>query len=209
LGEVDAEARLGYVRAKLVRARKHATGWMVLFGSFNASVVIGQLASLPTTKPEERPDHYVCATAAAIGLLSIVAVPPAPILAERRLARLEARWGGDRCGLLAEAERLLFGAARRQRFATSWLMHVGSFVFNTGVGLVLGLGFDRWQTGAISSSVGVLIGEIMFLSQPNYLVEDAERYKSGVVTTVPGPPRATIAPWVPAGAAGAGVSVTW
>jgi hypothetical protein len=208
LAEIDAEARLGYVRAKLVRARKHATGWMVVFGTFNLSVIVGQLAAIPKATEDELPDRYVGATAASIGLLSVVAVPPAPLLAERKLARLEAGWRGDRCGLLAEAERLFFGAARRQRFGTSWLMHVGSFLFNAGVGLVLGFGFDRWDTGKISASVGVLVGEIMFLSQPNYLVEDAERYRRGAVTTA-AVPRASIGPYLPPGAAGGGISVTW
>lgn len=140
LATIDAEARLAYVRGRLVHARKHATVWMASWGTAYTAVVIGQLAALPTATPEELPDRYVGAAGAAIGILATVAVPPAPLLDERELARIEARWRGDRCGLLAEAERLLFHAARRQRFNQGPLMHAGNLAFNVGLGLLLGLG---------------------------------------------------------------------
>ncbi|MHB8877432.1 MAG: hypothetical protein ACYC8T_27385, partial [Myxococcaceae bacterium] len=83
------------------------------------------------------------------------------------------------CPTLASAERLFLRDAEGEAFGVSWLLHGANVVFNVAVGLVLGLGWGHWESGAINAAAGIAIGEVMILTQPTGVVSDLERYRGG------------------------------
>lgn len=60
--------------------------------------------------------------------------------------------------------------AANEAFCSSWLLHVGNVVLNAAVGLVLGIGWHRWEAAAINFGVGTALGEVMIFTQPTGLV---------------------------------------
>ena len=105
-------------------------------------------------------DDGIGAGASFVGVLS-VALSPQAVMAdqywlERRLRR--APPGTDVCALLADAERLLVRDAKSAAFGKSALVHAGNFVFNAGVMLLLGIGFNHWEQAALQGVVGVAVG---------------------------------------------------
>jgi hypothetical protein len=76
-------------------------------------------------------------------------------------------------------------------------MHAANAALNVGVGLVLGLGFHRWQSAAVSAGAGILIGELQIWTMPDRLEGSSLRRPSA------SPP--IVVPWF--GSQGAGVAL--
>jgi|GEM_PF-2578419 len=182
LAAVDVEVRLAFVRAQMARGRLHGAIWMGSWATVHSGLLLTQGILLSsTTNPADRIDHYVALGASGVGLLSVLAGPPAALTEGLRLEKhlREASPHEDRCVLLLYAERSLMKVARKQLFSRGPFFHAGSFVFNIGLGLLLGLGFGHWETAAITSGVGILTGELIFFTQPNRAPEDLTRYRNG------------------------------
>ncbi|MCL2450137.1 MAG: hypothetical protein FWD17_14415, partial [Polyangiaceae bacterium] len=73
----------------------------------------------------------------------------------------------------------LESAANTQRLGGGWVPHAGNVLFNVGLALVLGWGFRRWKSAAISAGIGVVVGEANILTQPHRLPGVVERYRAG------------------------------
>jgi hypothetical protein len=182
LSEIDAGERLQFIRQRLAReaprARTWTTAWAVGYGLLTGA----QLALVPFFDDEGmQADLVVGAGSSAIGLAALLVVPLEVIDDQ---AGLEAdlndpRTGPGQCAQLARAENLLIRDAVSEADGVSWLMHGANGVLALGVGLVLGLGFDRWESGAINAAASFAIGEVMILTQPNQLTEDLNRYRQG------------------------------
>jgi Tfp pilus assembly protein PilN len=116
----------------------------------------------------------------ALAVVPFVALPLKVMRAERALTeRLSSQSAGDRCALVAEAEQWLLASARAEERGRSWVKHTAVVSLNVVAGLVLGLGFDRWPQAALTASTGILVGEIMILTQPMHSVEALRRYREG------------------------------
>ena len=197
LASIDVEVRLGFVRTRLGQARRHATGWMIGWATVHSGLIATQGILLATsTAPADRVDRYIGMSAAGLGLFTVLVAPPGALIEDLRLERRirAARPGDDRCALLGEAEHALLRVAKSQRFNRGPFFHGGSFVFNVGIGLLLGLGFGHWETAAVSSFVGIAVGELMFFTQPNRAPEDLAQYRSGALGRSPS--RAITSFWV-------------
>jgi len=68
---------------------------------------------------------------------------------------------------LVESEKRLVDGADNEKSARSPLFHVANGLFNIGVGLVLGLGYGHWTSGAVNAGLGFLVGEAQILTTPN------------------------------------------
>ena len=55
-------------------------------------------------------------------------------------------------------------------------MHGLSLGFNAGAGLVLGLAFDRPIAGNRLAAMGMVIGEIMIITQPQAMMRTVDAY---------------------------------
>ena len=87
--------------------------------------------------------------------------------------------------------------------STSWIAHVVNVLFNVGVGLILGLGYDRWQTAGLNGAVGIAVGEATVLTTPTGMIDGWDRYRFGGKND----PKVTVR-LVPAGL-GAGLALTF
>src|SRR5438067_12303261 len=141
LGHVDAQVRLRFIRDRL-RLQAHRTRiWAFTWTGLYSSVIVYNLAQLQVGDRENLIDNGIGAAASLVGVLSVARVPPKimgdQFWLERRLKHAPS--GTDVCALLAEAEGLLLRDVKSAAFGKSALTHAGNFVFNMGVGLLLGV----------------------------------------------------------------------
>ena len=117
--------------------------------------------------------------ASMLGLAFVAIMPPAVLRDQPRLARIveRSRFETHRCGLVAAAERILVRDAASEAFGRGPLVPAGSFVFN--MGLLIGAGFGRWQTGGIVTATGILIGELQQFTIRTRLDKTLARYRRG------------------------------
>lgn len=170
------EARLEFIRARMKaeagRVGTWQLGWSIGYGALAA----GQLAAIPFTEGAgPRADWAVGAASAAAGLGLVLFFPPEVGSNEARLASLPP----DGCAAVAEAERLLESAAASEAALTGWLVHAGNVLLNAGFGLILGLGYQRWESAALTFVTGAALGEATILTQPTRLAGDLARYRAG------------------------------
>jgi hypothetical protein len=181
LGNIDAEVRLRFLRDRLKLAAHKTRIWAFTWTGIYSSVIVYNLAQLNVGDRDNLIDNGIGASASLVGVLSVALLPPKIIgdqfWLERRLRH--AAPGTDVCALLAEAEGLLVRDAKGAAFGKSPLVHAGSFVFNVGVGFLLGFGFGHWGQAALQSLLGIAVGEVMIFTQPAEIVRDLSRYRAG------------------------------
>jgi len=178
----DADERLDFIRERLAgeasRGRIWNDAWSISYGLLTAT----QLVLVPVFEDTgTRADLYVGAGSSAVGLLALVILPLEVMSDSSELGRQLSEQGDqpDRCAVLERAESLLQSAAESEQLGVSFWMHAASALVNIGAGLILGLGFDRWESGAINAAAGIAIGELMILTQPSRLPGELQRYRSG------------------------------
>lgn len=180
LGNIDAEVRLHFLRDRLRQESRKTRIWAFTWTGIYSTLIVYDLAMLDVNDRDKLIDNGIGASAAMVGVLSIALLPPRIIgdqfWLERRLRH--APPGTDTCALLAEAEGLLLRDAKSAAFGKSAMVHAGNFVFNVGVGLLLGVGFGHWGQAALQGLLGIAVGEAMIISQPAGIVRDLSRYRA-------------------------------
>jgi hypothetical protein len=181
LAAISAEDRLAWLDRRLELDGKHALVWSSLWGSAFLGVTIVQAGLWPTSHSHvDRVEKVVGMTAAGIGVVSIVALPPKAILDARWWRRHRRLYPHqDVCSQLNIAEQLLTRDAADDEFGTGPLVHIGNFALNIAAGLILGLGYNDWKAFAYSSIVGIAVGEIQTATRPAESREDLDRYQRG------------------------------
>lgn len=180
LGDIEGEARLRYLRDGLDGAARRARIWTWSWMAGYAALSVGQLALLPAFPEEERPERWVGAGAAAIGLL-VLAVTPLRVMGDARTLerRLAAATGDDPCALLADAERFLVRDAEMENRVNKWWSRAGTLAFNAGCVVLLVFAFQRYEGAAINFAGGAAIGQIMLNTQPTESLSLLRRYRAG------------------------------
>jgi hypothetical protein len=205
---IDREERLAYLGRAFDREVSDIDQWSWAWGGVYAAGAAAQAAALPLVDDHgKRIDLYVGVASTSFGALTLTLLP-LQLTVPLRLARRH--FGdADRCAALARAEATLFSVDKDQRLATSWVGHVGNILVNVGIGLILGLGFDRWPSAALSMGVGIAIGEGNAFTQPHHLRDVIERYRSGRFDLMA--PRMTwaVVPIAGPQMSGAAVRVSW
>jgi hypothetical protein len=178
LASVDAEARIRFLASAFDREVRDVDLWSWSWGSIYVAAGGAQaIAAALTHDHGLRVDVTVGAVSAGIGALSLYGLPLRVTLPLRDAGR--DRMGNDRCRVLAEYEATLESVASTQRLSGGWVPHVGNVLFNVGLALVLGWGFGRWKSAAISAGVGVVVGEANVLTQPHRMPGVLDRYRAG------------------------------
>ena len=91
----------------------------------------------------------------------MAALPPEVLASHTTLSReLGDGTLGDGCAAELRANQLRAAAVDDEAFATGPVMHLANAVLNLAAGLVLGLGYDRWASGAITAASGIAVGEL-------------------------------------------------
>ncbi|MGD0678641.1 MAG: hypothetical protein ABSC94_24805 [Polyangiaceae bacterium] len=209
LADHDSEERLAFLGRVFDREVHDLDVWSWTWGSIYATAAVAQVATIPLVQDKGvHEDLGAGAVSAAIGSLSLFLLP-LEITLPLRGARSD--WADPRrCRLLRESETTLTRVEGQQRLSTGWLPHVGNVAFNAGLALVLGWGFGRWKSAAISAGVGTAVGELNILTQPHHLAEAIERYHAGKLDQQTAAPRVwSIGPELSRRALGLSLNLQW
>jgi hypothetical protein len=178
LAAVSAEARLRFLSDAFDREIRDIDLWSWSWGT--TYVAAGGAQAIATAFVSDhgaRIDLSVGAVSAAIGALSLYGLPleiTLPLRASRRT------FGDpDLCRVLSGAEGTLVEATAAQRLSSGWVPHAGNVAFNAALALVLGFGFKRWESAALSAGIGTVVGEANVLTEPHHLSGVLERYRAG------------------------------
>ena len=165
LDGVDLE-RLSLIRAAEAVQAHRSMIWLWTWGGLYLVGTAGQAIGAPLLN-KDRPlqiDFIVGAITTGLAAAFTFIFAPNVIAGARMVRELPDTPEG-----LADAERRLSEDAAAQDFSVSWVMHGVNVLFNVATGLVLGLGFQHWQTAALNVGVGIVIGEVMVLTTPHGL----------------------------------------
>lgn len=187
LAAIPAEVRLDFLRARLAREHARARTWSTAWGATFGAMTFAQLVAIPLLPEDLAPDLVVGAATSAVGVGLLLFFPLAVLSDQPSLEASLARADPDRqvCALLAEAERVASADAQNAAEGRGWLMHLANAVLGVGAGLVLGLGYDRWDSAAINLAANLALGEAMIWTQPSGLEDDLERYRRGQLDLEP------------------------
>ncbi|MFO0595825.1 MAG: hypothetical protein U0228_10985 [Myxococcaceae bacterium] len=146
-------------------------GWV---GAYTA-ITLAQVVPLPFLKDRDLAiDFAVGAVSGGVGVLGLALLPMA---ITRDVEEIEAQPDTDEG--LARAEELLRRDAEDEQFNVSLVAHVSNVLTNVIVGLVMGLGWQHWDSAVVSIGIGLVLGEVTLFTQPTALT-----------------PRVQLAPWV-------------
>jgi hypothetical protein len=208
LAKVDARERLDYLARAFDREVTETDRWSWAWTSIYVGGVAAEGALLATAHdPGKRIDDTVGLGSTAFGAVALFALPLTLTL-PLRAAR--AHWNDpDRCKTLANAEETLLKVEKDQEFAHGVLGHIGNAAVNVGFGLLLGLGYGRWSSAALNTSIGIVVGEVNAFTQPRNLRDVLERYRSGRFDLTS--PRMTwaVVPMVSPQMSGAALRLSW
>jgi hypothetical protein len=180
---------------------KRSLQWSLGWGIGLGSLALGQLALVPLIHRDERAVWYVGAAASAVGALTRVVAIPAVIGHRRRLRRNPSR--GDACLHLRRLEADVALDARWERRHRGIVMHALGLGFSAAVGVLLGVAFRRPIDANRLASTGAVVGEVMVITQPTFMMRTHEAYRRGEFSRSRSRIRA--APWVFPGGGGLGL----
>lgn len=174
------EDRAAFLLAETRSARAQSETWSAVYATGYLGLAAGQLALGVALDDEERLiDYQIGAATSMIGVASMLILPPAILLQQPSVETLAPAAADGDCLALARAERVLIEGAASEAFGTSWLMHVGSALFNIATGLYMGLRHDHWVSGAISVVIGIAVGELQIWTRPTPLTGALRAYRAG------------------------------
>ena len=71
---------------------------------------------------------------------------------------------------------MLDASAKNEAFARGWLGHTLNVLVNGGGMLIVGIGYDRWLTGALGAAAGIAIGEVQIFTRPSASLKGQAEY---------------------------------
>jgi hypothetical protein len=154
----DCEGRAAWIQARLEREARRVTAWRWGWGVTAVAGAGGQLAAAALVSDRDARIDLAVGGASTLGLGVGVLLPP----------EIDVRDAPGACpARLADAERRLAEAGRSERASRSPWLHAGNVAFNAGVGLLLGLAWHHWASGAINFAAGTVVGELQLFTVPD------------------------------------------
>ena len=147
IARADCEERREILRAEAHQGRVWGYGWAIA----NGAAAVANGAAIPFFDHDTQIDLAFSAGKGVVGAVSTLVSPVTHLHLMQDCA---------------EVERELARAADAEAFGKSWLAHTGNLLFNVGVALTLGFGWDHWRAAAIDGAIGTFVGEAMIYTQP-------------------------------------------
>ncbi len=189
LATVDGTARAAFLAAAFDREVRDVDVWSWTWSGVYVAGTIAQGVGLALTHdPGTKVDLTVGVISTGFGAVTLGVLPlqlTLPLRAAR--ARLASASPADACAALAHAEETLVKVESDQALANGILAHAGNVAVNVGIALILGLGYGRWTSAAVSGGVGVAVGEANAFTQPHHLRKVLARYRAGDLGEAPAP----------------------
>lgn len=171
LSENDIRQRQNFIEERLDDGRQHASYWQNGWTGFYAVSAAAQTVMwLDADNNDDRISAVVGAAKSAGALIDILLRP------------LPGRHGADEIRNLPAAERLSRGeelldqAAQRAQERTSWKSHLKVIGVNLFSGILIAAFGDEGDA-AVSTALGIAIGEANIWSQPSFPIENRKDYQ--------------------------------
>ncbi|MDI5891132.1 hypothetical protein [Halomonas rhizosphaerae] len=160
----------------LARGAQHAdlwqAGWTTVYAG---SLALSAWQASEASDDEDRYDGRVGVVKSALALGGML-LDRQPHPAAYRA--LQAGEEGD----IEGARRLLQSVAEEERWRRSWEARLGSLAVNTAAGLVIGVGDDRPDDGALNFATGMLVSELQLRTQPGQAMAAVNRFQPAAVS---------------------------
>lgn len=182
--DAEVSRRLDFIEARLGRASGGANLWWNSWYLGWTALTTGQFViALATSDAGTRKDMAVGAAASSLAVIPLGILPFPAKTAARDLARFPGHSTMDRRRKLLIAERLLKSAADDEKLRRSWVNHATSIGVSIGVGVLLGVGYDRPLSGFLNALGGIALSEIQIWTTPTAAIADFAEYQSFRRTT--------------------------
>jgi hypothetical protein len=215
LAEIDARARLAYVRSVMDDQARRARRWSLAWTVIGLGLSAGNFtrAALADT-PEDRIAPLVGGASSLFIPAKLLVKPLEVIGAQRTLeADIEkldpAAAAVEVCATLARAERLFVESADDEAFSVGIFTHLFVIAGNGAIALFLGLGYDNWKGALLNGGGGLVISEIQINTQPTGAVEGLARYRRADLGATPTAATLHMVPWLAPGGAGLAATGTF
>lgn len=171
-GEAEVRAYEDALARGAQQADLWQAGWTTVYAG---SLAFSAWQASEASDDEERFDGRVGVVKSALALGGML-LDRQPHPAAYRA--LQAGEDGD----IARARRLLETVAEEERRRRSWQARLGSLAVNTAAGLVIGVGDDRPDDGAINFATGMLVSELQLRTQPGQAMAAVNRFQPAAVS---------------------------
>jgi len=191
--DTEVTRRLEFIETRLVRASGKANLWWNACYFGWTALTTGQFViALATSDAGTRKDMAVGAAASSLAVIPLGILPFPARTAARELALVPANSAQERYRKLLVAERLLESASKDEKLRRSWVNHVTSIGVSIGVGVLLGVGYDRPVPGLLNALGGIALSEIQIWTTPTAAIADFAEYQTfrrnpGAGSAMPGP----------------------
>jgi hypothetical protein len=202
LAATATTARLRFITSNMDLGARRSLAWGLGWGLAYGTAAVTLFAITPFVSSDTRKDLYVGGASASLGAITRAVSRPRVIRERRRLKRrIDA--DGETCDTLHAAEAALARSSRWEHRNRRLFIHLAALGYNVGVGLVLGLALDRPLQGIRQATVGAVVGQVMFVTQPMTSARAFTRYRAGHVPESGA--RVQTVPWILPGGGGVGL----
>lgn len=216
LAEIDARARLTYVRAVMEDQARRGRRWSVAWAIAGLGLAAGNFTQVALADTADDRIDPLVGGAASLFIPAALLVKPLEVMGAQRTLEADVEKLGsapkseELCATLGRAERLFVESADDEAFSAGIFTHLFVIAGNGTIALFLGLGYDHWKGALLNGGGGLLISEFQIFTQPTGAVDGLARYRRADLGHA-SPPGATVgmAPWFSHGAVGIAASGTF
>jgi hypothetical protein len=212
LASHDRGTRLTFVRSELRAEADRAVVWGSVWAFTGGALAVGNFARLViVTDSGDRVDAAVAASTSLLVPAALLVSSLRVIDDARKVEALatEAAPAPVSCSTLQRAEDLLVASAGDETWRVGWVGQAIAIGGNLAVTLVLGLGFDRWTSGALAGATGLALSELELFTQPTGAADALARYRRGQLVAPEPAARVRLAPFATGSAQGASLVVVF
>lgn len=175
--DAQLKARAAFLEQRLGTQRTHADawwwGWSIFYG---IGAVVQGVRATDAPSDADKADRIIGSFESSAALIRLMVQPhagieAAPISPRRSATREELE------AYVAEGERVLAVNADATNAFGPWYAHLINFAINGATGLFLGLRYNEWGKAALSTGIGVAIGEAQIFTAPWEADNDLSEYR--------------------------------
>lgn len=223
-GDADDSAEMARRLVFLIRsldegARDYRAWWIAWITTYSVltvgqGVAVGVVSAVIENRQERLASqraYAIGAGASALGVIFAGIGYSAAIHGAEQIRELRDGTPAGEARALARAEAVVRGAAAKQRFGRSWLVHAGGAAVNVAIALVLWLALDEPVNAGIQLGVGIAVSQTQIWTQPMRAARDWAAYRrrfrraAAGLPAAPPRPRLALAPFP----GGLGLRLTW
>lgn len=171
------------LNSELAQEASRALTWRVTWTAINGALAIASAIGFWTAPQAQRPSWIVGSIASSLSAVYSWALPlavEADASSARRAASLAPQQRSRRL------QELYANAAEDEAERVCWYWHVINLAMAVVPAVILWVGYERPQEGAITGLAGLLLGELSLLTQPTRLRNQPPALAAGLRASIMG-----------------------